>query len=279
MNAQSIALALRGRRNGRGWLVCCPCPHHGNGRGDRNPSLSITDGEGGRLLARCFAGCSFEEILDALRIRGLVANDCSYRPQPSPRLYTPPPEPDPIALEIWERAKPIEDTPAEQYLQRRGILLTPPVLGYVRGFMVAAVHQPYSGITAIQKTVITADFTRGDRRTMGPLGSGAVRLGAAQEIMGLADGTETALSAMMLTGMSVWACLGSKRMHTVELPPFVRHIHIFADNDRPGSDAAERTSRVHRDLGRTVTVRTPPAEFEDYNAFIVADADAWAGDQ
>jgi hypothetical protein len=30
--------------------------------------------------------------------------------------------------------------------------------------------------------------------------------------MGLAEGTETALSAMMLTGMSVWVSLGGKRL-------------------------------------------------------------------
>jgi hypothetical protein len=160
-------------------------------------------------------------------------------------------------------SEPIYGTIAEEYLQRRGILLTPPSLGHYRGSMIAAVHQPYHGVTAIQKTPIKPDFSRGDRMTKGPLGNGAVRLGAAQEIMGIAEGTETALSAMMLTGMSVWASLGGKRLHNVELPPFVREVHVFCDNDTPGREAAYRRAMciahlaaMSRSEGRLLNSRT-----------------------
>jgi hypothetical protein len=228
------------------------------------------------LLLRCFAGCEFPDIIDALRHRGLL-NDNRVERRAAPRII-PKIDADRLALELWDKSGPIEGTIVEVYLQRRGILLTPASLGYFRGAMIAAVHQPYGGITAIQKTPIKADFSRADRMTKGPLGNGAVRLGAAQEIMGLAEGTETALSAMMLTGMSVWASLGGKRLHNVELPPFVREVHIFADNDQPGREAAYRASDVHRELGRTVKIRRPPPQFKDFNDFIVSNADAWAGD-
>jgi hypothetical protein len=225
---------------------------------------------------RCFAGCEFENIIDALRGRGLL-NDNRIEPRrdaPRPVQKT---EPDPVALELWERSEPIYGTVAEEYLQRRGILLTPPSLAHYRGAMIAAVHQPYEGIAAIQKTPIKADFSRGDRTNKGPLRTGAVRLGAPQEVMGIAEGVETALSAMMLTGMPVWASLG-RRLHNVELPPFVREVHVFADNDTPGREAADRACEVHCKLGRVVEIRRPPPEFKDYNDFIVADADAWAKD-
>ena len=288
MNAARIGLALGGKKNGGGWLVSCPCPNHGNGRGDRNPSLSVSDGDDGRLLVRCFAGCTFEDVMDQFRHRGLVSapsvantnkrsNGFSgHKAAPVP--FDTPVKPDPTALEIWKEAEPIYGTIAEEYLQRRGILLTPPALCHHRGAMVAAVTQPDGSITAIQRTPIKPDFSRGDRMTKGPLGNGAVRLGAAQEIMGIAEGTETALSAMALTGMSVWASLGGKRLHNVELPPFVREVHIFCDNDQPGREAAFRASDVHRALGRDVEIRRPPPEFKDYNEFIIADADAWAKD-
>jgi len=277
MSAAQIGIALKGRRNGKGWLVSCPCPNHGNGRGDRNPSLSVTDGDDDRLLLRCFAGCEFEDVMGELRARGLTEMGRRERRYTSPRLV-PKVEPDRVALDIWEASEPIYGTIAEEYLQRRGILLTPPALAHHRGAMVAAVEQPYHGITAIQKTPVKSDFHRGDRMTKGPLGNGAVRLGAAQEIMGIAEGIETALSAMMLTGMSVWASLGGKRLHNVELPAFVRDVHIFADNDQPGREAAYRASDVHRQLGRSVKIRRPPPQFKDFNDFIVADADAWAKD-
>jgi putative DNA primase/helicase len=284
--ADRIGVALRGRRHGRGWLVSCPCPSHGSGRGDRNPSLSISDGDDGKLLMRCFAGCDFTEILDALRNRGLVDNGRRLERRDPPKIIplkiVPPKiEPDPVALDIWQNSKPPHNSIVQEYLERRGILLMPPAIAHYRGDMIVAVHQPYASITAIQKTSINVDLTRGTRWTKGPLGNGAVRLGAAQEIMGIAEGTETALSAMHLTGMTVWASLGSERLHNVDLPPFVREVHIFADNDEKdqGLRAAHRAADIHCKLGRTVKIRRPPPQYKDYNDFIVADADAWAEDE
>jgi hypothetical protein len=70
MTAQDIAAALRGRRVGDGGFMCrCPCPMHK--RGDRNPSLSVKDGRNGRPLFHCFAGGDYEDIVTALRARGL----------------------------------------------------------------------------------------------------------------------------------------------------------------------------------------------------------------
>ena len=53
------------------------CPVHD----DKNPSLSITEGDDGRVLLKCFAGCSTEEIVKAL---GLTMSDLfppSSKPQ------------------------------------------------------------------------------------------------------------------------------------------------------------------------------------------------------
>jgi putative DNA primase/helicase len=45
----------------------CRCPAHD----DKNPSLHITEGSGGKPLFKCFAGCTQEDVLKALRQRGL----------------------------------------------------------------------------------------------------------------------------------------------------------------------------------------------------------------
>jgi hypothetical protein len=50
---------------GSGWLVRCPLPDHGQGRGDRNPSVSVTEGSDSCALVKCQAGCETENILAA----------------------------------------------------------------------------------------------------------------------------------------------------------------------------------------------------------------------
>lgn len=52
------------RPNGeRSWMACCPA------HADRNPSLSVSEGEGGRVLFKCFAGCPAESVAAALGYR------------------------------------------------------------------------------------------------------------------------------------------------------------------------------------------------------------------
>jgi phage/plasmid primase-like uncharacterized protein len=47
-------------------MACCPVTSHGQGRGDHNPSLSVTPAADGSALVHCFAGCSLGDILAAL---------------------------------------------------------------------------------------------------------------------------------------------------------------------------------------------------------------------
>ena len=71
-DARTVAFALGSALpSGAGWLARCPVPTHGRGRGDVHPSLSVLDGEAGRLLVRCHAGCGQERVIAVLRSRGL----------------------------------------------------------------------------------------------------------------------------------------------------------------------------------------------------------------
>jgi hypothetical protein len=70
ITAQEVARALGGRRIADGNYICrCPCSTHKHG--DRNPSLSVKDGDSGRLLLQCFSGDAFDDIVKALRAKGL----------------------------------------------------------------------------------------------------------------------------------------------------------------------------------------------------------------
>lgn len=64
--AETIASALqKAKRVGPGKFVAC-CPSHF----DKTPSLSIEDANG-KVLVFCHAGCSQDEVIDALRNLGL----------------------------------------------------------------------------------------------------------------------------------------------------------------------------------------------------------------
>jgi RecA-family ATPase len=73
MQAEQIAKALgNAKRVGKGWLASCPLPTHGQGHGDKNPSLSISDGEDGKPLFKCHSGCDQHELFHAIRDYGLL---------------------------------------------------------------------------------------------------------------------------------------------------------------------------------------------------------------
>ena len=61
----------------RGWSACCPA------HPDRTPSLSVAEGETG-VLVKCWAGCTVEEIADAmdLRVADLFYHPVSGKKQP-----------------------------------------------------------------------------------------------------------------------------------------------------------------------------------------------------
>lgn len=61
------------RRTEKGYLARCPVPGHGKGRGDKNPSLSLNEGEDGRVLIKCHGTCATEDVLAAwgLHVRDL----------------------------------------------------------------------------------------------------------------------------------------------------------------------------------------------------------------
>lgn len=73
MSAQQIATTLgNAKKVGNGYLASCPVPHHGQGNGDKNPSLSVTDGEDGNVLFKCHGGCDQHEVFNTIKDMGLL---------------------------------------------------------------------------------------------------------------------------------------------------------------------------------------------------------------
>ena len=276
MNATDITKALDGVWRGSSGMAKCPA------HDDRNPSLSITEKDG-RVLVKCFAGCEQNAVIAALKARGAwdgtrpttrVVETFTRDQETLERIAA--------AKGIWASCQDGERLTA--YLNARSITLAvssslrfhPALLHIPTGLqlpaMVAAIKNSSRDIVAVQRTYLTGDCDRkaevpSPKVSLGPFEDSAVRLGPSGEVLGLAEGIETALSAMQLHDVPVWAACGS-RMHRVALPDGVREVHVFADNGVPGRLAAEKAAdRFTRD-GRRVLLRFPPDRFGDWNDVI-----------
>lgn len=61
MSVDTLLQRLTKVKGGRGhWTACCPAHE------DRSPSLAVTETDDGRILLKCFGGCSVQEIVGSI---------------------------------------------------------------------------------------------------------------------------------------------------------------------------------------------------------------------
>ena len=276
--ARKIVEALSGtwsRSRSRG--MCC-CPAHA----DRTPSLSITLGKRA-ILVHCFAGCTNEAVMQGMAKYGVRLSDL-FDGTGDPIPFKPRDEiADRNALRLWREASRLAGSPAAHYLSARGITISSPEMrfhprmplgpkGSVRFLpaMVAAVRND-AGILALHRTFLNPGgdgLARFDqpKRALGSLGSGAVRLMfPSAGRLGLAEGNESALSAMQMFGIPCWATLGNERFGLVTIPESVRELHLFVDNDAGGLLAEKRAREAYALEHRRIVTRRPELADEDWN--------------
>ena len=61
MHIEALVKILNGKPSNKGYIACCPA------HDDKNPSLSINE-DNGKILLKCWAGCSSESIVNAIGI-------------------------------------------------------------------------------------------------------------------------------------------------------------------------------------------------------------------
>jgi len=296
MNAETIAKALGGHKAGCGWMARCPS------HDDRSPSLSICDGDDGKVLIRCHAGCDQEKVIATLRSRGLWPEKGSRRiTRLAPRSLTKRTEPDrddakrtEAALAIWEGAMPAGGWPVETYLASRGLHRPlPPTLRFHAGLkhpcggvwpvMVALVTRGLDGMPlAIHRTFLARDgggkaLVDPQKMMLGPCRGGAVRLAAPGHMLMVGEGIETCLAAMQATDHPAWAALSTSGLRALELPTNVREVIVLADGDDPGEAAARDAALRWSYEGRHVRIARPPQGL-DFNDVLVGRTTSMVGD-
>jgi hypothetical protein len=290
MTAETIAKALGGHRAGATWMARCPV------HDDRSPSLSISARKDGKVLVRCHAGCTQEEVIAALRSRGLWQDRRSttsrFTPTNARRSNGEPDDRTEFALSIWHASRSPSGTLVETYLRSRGISVRQlhavrfhPNLKHPSGsFWPAMVALVTSGVDdvplAIHRTFLSRDGTckapiDPQKMMMGPC-RGAVRLLPLGEVLMIGEGIETCLAAMQATGHPAWAALSTSGLRTLDLPTEVRDVIVLADGDDPGEAAANAAALRWKRDGRRVRIAKPP-NGNDFNDVLLGRGTPFEG--
>lgn len=265
----------------------CRCPAHN----DSSPSLSVRIGDRS-LFFHCFSGCDTLDVLRALRRGGQLGREgvLNTDDAPAPKQGNL----QPVIDRLWSSARGIAGTAAADYLASRGLVshsaqlkfharvqLGPKGEATFHRALLAAVRDD-SGVIAIHRTFLDpvqptkASFDN-PKRLLGLPGQGAVRLGQAQTVLGLAEGVETAIAASLIHGIPVWAVLGNERFGMITVPAHVRKLVILADNDAGGQRAAELARDGLQRAGLELTELWPPAAHNDWADVIAARRGKGAG--
>jgi hypothetical protein len=280
MAAEIAAVLGEARREGGAWR--CQCPLHGG------HSLVLRDGNNGRVLATCWAGCDRRDVLAELRARGLLGNRMKHWPRLTVPHRIERNDNDcriARARRIWDATLPAACSPVARYLAGRSIEFDPwpaslrwhPVCPRPHGepmpAMVALVEHVARGIVGIHRTYITDD-RRQNRAALGPIGGGAVRLGMprAGQWLAIAEGIESTAAAVVACGIPGWAALSAGGIRMLILPPEATHVLICTDHDASGVGARAAHEAAARWLaeGRRVRIAMPPVPDTDMADALIA---------
>lgn len=283
------------KKRGRDWWGLCPF------HGEKSPSFKVDPkgfykchgcGKGGDAIAwlQEVESMTFEQAIKAL------LDDWMPKGVPmTPPAYAPVPVADRDANVdaklIWDKAVDAKGTPVEAYLKARGIKVPASYWGELR-YAARLFHGPsrqtYRGMVArlsddrgfccIQRTFLDAKEPKKadimpNKMTKGLMQGSAVRFGQPEEMLGLAEGVESALSARALYSIPTWATLSCVRLKQIEIPKTVKIITVFGDQDKAGKAEAFAAVELYESRGYRAEVVFPASDFgaadrDDFNSVL-----------
>jgi len=270
IRAAELTRALGGRWCGRYGIARCVL------HDDERPSLSIIEGDSGPIVT-CFAGCDWREIRTKLWQRGLLNTSLArqgtadYQNSLMENRNN-----QERARALWQEAILLSGTIAAHYLASRKILTSAtctdgsvlrfhpscPFDGKRYACLIALMRDIHTNEPcAIQRTALTSQGQKIERRTLGPKINKAIKLSADEDVaLGLAvgEGVETVLSAIQLGFAPAWALGDADNLQRFPVVSGIECLTILVDHDangtgqRAGIETSERWTAAGREVLRAV---------------------------
>lgn len=272
------------------------CPVHGGADGFRlfrdvaktGGGICNTCGAqpgGFRMLAWIRGYAMKDAVRDVAKWLDCESATIERRPPPAPPKAVDVSQAYARIRKVWTSSQDLLGSAAETYLAGRGIwrenmpktLRFHSELTYIHGkekknygkfpCLLAPIKDKDGRIVSIHRIFITPDGDKApvpDPKKMmsacGELRGAAIKLFQAGEVLGVAEGIETALAAHAISRMPVWSCVSATLMELVDIPDSVKHVVIWADLDVSGRglQAAEKLADRLEAAGKTVEICLPP---------------------
>lgn len=238
------------KRNGTGWSARCPA------HDDAHPSLSVSEGDGGRALVRCHAGCPAETIVGALKLRmsdlmptndgnGVGAEHAPPRQSPAPTYSTA----REAAAALVAKHGPLVGK--WYYRDAQGN----PV-GLVLRWNDASGNKVIRPISLVNMEMVGA-WLIGGMPTPRPLYNLPTLLARPDDRVYVVEGEKTADAAATLGLLTTTSAHGSNGAAGTDWRPLGgREVVLVPDNDVPGDKYARDVAGLLAKLSPAPTVRT-----------------------
>lgn len=141
-------------------------------------------------------------------------------------------------------------------------------------------------IVGIQRHYLTNDGRKADVATQkkmmpspyrGANKGASVKLAEPSNVLGVAEGVETALVCWVGTGIPTWAATSAPLLSEIDVPLSVEEVVIFADNDASGTghEVARRLANRLIIEGKAVKIVMPPEQGTDWADFVGGGEFLW----
>lgn len=287
----------RVRQNGNArWQASCPVAHHE----DRNPSFSLTEGDGGKALGYCHGGCDQRDVFNAmLELAGHTSGYTEYHAQTDLEADRQSNGAESLRLRLryeaarcmWNEATD-DLAPVRTYFASRGLafdcntasvrfnpLQVHELLRRQYPAMIAAIVDPMSDLfRGVHQTFLRPDFQgkasiekNEQKLCKGFMKGNVIKLHECTgDTLIIGEGIENALSAARLFQRPAWSAINAGNMHNIRfVPDHIKLVIIAADNGEAGIRGVDALADNLTRTGVTCLIITPPEPFGDWNDYIV----------